>query len=438
MPILGNRNSINELYQKQMQEYSDFDKNINKRVFDMTKMQTQKFSQDVPQQDTAITEGEKVSMQQNIENFTKQLEKINNLLSIENATRRKLSADKITQLLEVQPLISNYNAIMRIIKNPNISRTSRAIFEVEVNKVMPYLQQISQRFYTLITHYMANELIVNTQQQANPRNQHHQDPDAYARSYIIPQMISVYSVLELMIRNINNRSYEVLDLQNVQNEFSKIIMRDFPEVKQIENIYNMLQRDTRKLNTEKIQIFENEIGRRLTDDEKIRYINQLGLKPDFSPVFGENTRRALTGIINETNNTIVNDINRYTRMFNEAQNALVDINNGIDIIGDELEDDNLPDDKREELEKKLDELHASRQKTEDLVDIYRDKKDQTVNIIADAHEYTRRKGIREMEKPSSDKNPPKVGDGKKKKIYRQRKGNNLMSYNDEENDLYIK
>lgn len=368
MPILGVQNSTNQLYQRQYKEVVDEDNRINKRVINKNKERVQYMDMPISPQETQTTEANKIAFQQASENFLKGLEKLNNATLMEKTTGKKLTTDKLIPLFSMQELIISYNQMMRIMKDPTMPRSAKSLFENSLNaEIMPPLRQASQNYYQLATAFVADYLA--------PREEGARGPPP-SRKYLVPQIISSYSLLETMQNNINRGVYDPVDYQMVQNQFTKIIQKDFPSIARIEEIKNLLKKDEKAFQDDKIKILEEELGRKLSTDERQRYINSLGSKVQFEPVFGQQTQRALEQVQSNIATALTPVVNTPYNLGAEDQENI--IKGQIKDLEDLIKEN---EGALEETKKKLDDLHNEFRES--------DNEQEKHDIVMESQEYLR-------------------------------------------------
>ncbi len=279
MPILGDLNSTNQLYLKNIREILDEDKRINKIVNDMTIKQVATFSQTVVPQNTLLNKATVDNMDALVAAFNKKAEEMNNTLKILEATENRESGkvvdlSKYKDVIEVFDIINYYNNIVSLVKSPTLSQAEKSMAE---NKAMQILPSVD----TLRLNYKRWIIQLNNQLY----NKYYKSPAG--EQLFIPEMVSVYSLLNLMSSNLNSKNYSVITLSDVQNIYSKTVINEFPTLKTTNDILTRLKKFNLPFIEQQYKIFEEDYGRKPTDIEKERIIKQYTGK--YEPIFSDRT-----------------------------------------------------------------------------------------------------------------------------------------------------
>ncbi len=466
MPVLGIQNSLNDVYLKQIKEILNEDKNIYRQVFEREKKQVSTMQEQIVPQNVGTVQEMGINIEKTVDLFIKKIEEINNALSILVASSRSgiPIAEKFKDILETYDVIIYYNTFVDSVNNPALPQNAKSIFENKIMQVVPFLQSATHNFKLLLNILTTNELM---------------KPQGVSKSALnlLPQILSAYSLFTLMKQNINDRKYKTIDINDVKDEFSKNIVRDFPTLKEIEIIKQATKQEIQPLIEQRYLQFEEEFGRQPTKKEKDEIAKTFEKNNIYNPMFLDNSRNLLEKYGDERQQ-IKQILDFATTQSNLEAMEQDEIEDTLEQLREREAELALKEDLTQDEEEELDELNKNiteiSYKLNPLKTLKRKQKDlNRLTKISNPSE-ARKKKMENLEKeineivdklkeqesrlkakyaeieskkkrdiqPRTENNPKffpleYLGEGKKKKTYIKRKKNPQLEYEEGANETYL-
>lgn len=285
MPTLGDTNSTNQIYLNHIRNVLDEDRRINRQVFNLEKQNVSKYNEVVVPQNAVLSKATTDNMDSLVAAFNKKAEEINNTIKIiysQIMQKYMVSPEKYKDIMEVFDIVNYYNNIVSLVKSPTLSQTEKLMTESKAMQILPLIESVRLNYKRLII------AIFNGIDE--------KDPEISLVERILPQIISVYSLFNLMDSNLNSKNFSVITFNDIQNAYSKTIINDFPMIRNIDSVVSQLKESNEPLIKQQYQIFEEEYGRKPNTKEKQLINNKFANK--YEPIFSGRTVNSLENYSN--------------------------------------------------------------------------------------------------------------------------------------------
>ena len=447
MPVIGDRNSLNNLYQKQLREFLDEDVNIYKNVFQREKEQVATMQEQIQPKNIDTVREIDINASKLMDGFIRFLSKINAELDIFNTSKEKKTASIKEEILSIAEPITYYNNLMRQITNPALDSVSQSIFENQLTTLIPLLNNVLYNYKRIINDIFEDK---GTKGAGSEK----------AKNQLLLQFISVYSVYKLIHNNINYRIYSIIDYNDITNLFQKTIIQDYPTLTTI----NIFDKDlssnvdaTNKLKIDMMNAERQELGMpKLTtnQEDEIKRLTGKNIVPSFlskDMQMLENYRKLKEKVIREPRERksieqeFMEELQEQKELMEEEENEkrqeFIDKKTAelMEFVEKKLEENEnyqdaiayLTDNARDYQIAKSKGKKATKDE-KDLVKEWETQQKLKREIEEESHQYLKKEKKNIIEKA---KTLYKKGNGKKKYI-RRKKNNEAIVFDDGRNESY--
>jgi hypothetical protein len=301
MPIIGMQNSTNKVYLNSLREILEEDNRIKNQVFKQNIKKVQVLDGIIPNEGQAVQETPKpldmalydstkstvkidiidlLKKLEVLDGYTRELEssvfiEVNSLSNINNIALSTIES-LITKISRIAETIEAYNKIISSINKSGISQNMRDSLANELRKLLPLLKNISNNLSNSVSNFLTAVDDIGSAVMSNKERQKYVE--------IIPKIISIQSLIQTMIKNIEDDIRTPITMEDINRNYIKILKNNHSILKNLDIIKDGMQIDNVPYIMNKIRKMEEEAGRSFSDGEKSRIIKdagELGAKPIF-------------------------------------------------------------------------------------------------------------------------------------------------------------